>query len=52
MWEVIVGDRAIKSFPHRLQCVVWCYEKGLVWTSGKFGDKLLEDVMIKERKES
>lgn len=29
-WQVRESGKSIKTFPMREQCVIWCYEMGLV----------------------
>lgn len=35
-WYVIKDNKVLKDFPHKEQCVVWCFEKGyIMYARGK-----------------
>lgn len=40
MWAVVKDNEVVKAYPFKLQCVVWCYEKGLVYNCGRYGDRM------------
>ena len=34
MWEVYVEGKLKKEYPHKEQCLIWCYLKGYVNCAG------------------
>lgn len=44
-WHVRQDGKSIKTFPHRHQCVIWCYEMGFV-ISCRFGHFLVDGITI------
>lgn len=30
MYQIIINNEVVKTYPHRLQCVIWCYLHGYV----------------------
>lgn len=33
MYQIIINNEVVKTYPHRLQCVIWCYTHGRVVSS-------------------
>ena len=46
MYQIIINNEVVKTYPHRLQCVIWCYLHGRV-VSGN-GYRWLIKVEIKK----
>jgi hypothetical protein len=51
MYAVKIKEQIVRTYPHRLQAVVWCYLNGLVSRIGKWGNCLQSNVKIEEIKE-
>lgn len=30
MYQIIINNEVVKTYPHHLQCVIWCYLHGHV----------------------
>lgn len=50
MYDIFINDKLIKSYRYHLQCTIWCFGRGLVYT-GRGYTWLDPTVTIKERRE-